>query len=70
MVDQRWRQVVAYTRGADGDWQREEHLGSGDVRVAALDVTLTLDDIYDDAPLPPLAVGEEDDEELEDSEWT
>ncbi|MEX2177367.1 MAG: Uma2 family endonuclease [Gemmatimonadaceae bacterium] len=62
VVEQRRRQVVAYNRGADGEWQREELVGSGDVRIGALDLTLTLDDIYDDVPLPPLAVGEEDDE--------
>lgn len=65
IVDQRRRQVILYTRGLDSEWRREELLGSGDVVIPALDVTLTLDEIYEDVPLPPLTVGEEDDEEYD-----
>ena len=58
IVEQRRRQVTVYTRDADGQWQREELIGSGDVVIPAIDATLTLDEIYEDVPLPPLAVGE------------
>lgn len=63
VVEQRRRQVIAYTRDAGGEWRRDEFVGSGDIRVDALDLTLTLDEIYDDVPLPPLNVGEEEEEE-------
>lgn len=67
-VEQRRRQVVLYTRAQDADWRRDEFLGSGDVPIPALGLSLTLDDIYEDVPLPPLAVGEEDDAE-DDEEY-
>jgi Uma2 family endonuclease len=63
IVEQRRRQVLVYTRGAEGDWTRDEISGSGDARIDILDATLSLDEIYDDVPLPPLSVGEQDDED-------
>jgi Uma2 family endonuclease len=63
IVEQRRRQVILYTRSHASEWRRDEFPGSGDVPVPALDVTLTLDEIYEDVPLPPLAVGEEEDAE-------
>lgn len=66
IVDQRRRQVLVYTRGAGGEWSRDELAGTGDVSIPSLDARFTLDEIYDDVPLPPLAVGEEEDELEED----
>jgi len=74
VVEQRRRHVIAYSRDAEGEWNREELQGSGEVRIDALDLTLTLDEIYDDVPLPPLGVGEGDEfadeweDELDDGE--
>jgi Uma2 family endonuclease len=62
IVDQRRRHVLAYTRGRGAEWTREEAAGTGEVRLAFLGATLSLDDIYEDVPLPPLAVGEGDDD--------
>jgi Uma2 family endonuclease len=61
VVDQRRRHVLVYTRTEVAEWIREEVSGSGGVRIPVLQATLSLDDIYDDVPLPPLAVGENDD---------
>jgi len=60
IVEQRHRRVLAYSRDAAGEWLREEFNGTGTVAVRALDATITLDDIYDDVPMPPLTVGEND----------
>jgi Uma2 family endonuclease len=60
VVEQRRRQVLVYTCGKGSDWTREEITGSGEARIAFLDASLSLDDIYEDVPLPPLAVGEEE----------
>jgi len=70
VVEQRRRQVFVYTRRADGEWDRVEALGSGDVAIPSLDMTLTLDDIYDDVPLPPLTVGEDDEMDEDDEGWS
>ncbi|MBI4503615.1 MAG: Uma2 family endonuclease [Gemmatimonadetes bacterium] len=59
VVEQRRRQVFAYTRDAKGQWLREEIQGSGEISIPTLGIQLSLDDIYDDVPLPPLAVKEE-----------
>ena len=56
IVDQRRRQVLAYSREAGGEWLREEIRGDGEVPV--LGTSITLDEIYEDIELPPLAVGE------------
>jgi len=63
IVEQRRRQVFVYTRAANGEWPREELAGSGEVAIAPLAARLTLDEIYEDVPLPPLTVGEDDAEE-------
>ena len=60
IVDQRRRQVLVYTR-RQNDWNREEIAGAGEVRIPFLDAVLSLDDVYEDVPLPPLTVGEDDD---------
>jgi Uma2 family endonuclease len=62
IVEQRRRQVTLYTRDADGEWERNELTGSGDVVIPAIDATLTLDEIYEDVPLPPLVIGEDETE--------
>lgn len=67
VVEQRRRQVIAYARDG-GEWRKDEFHGTGEIPVAALGVTLTLDEIYDDVPLPPLRVGEVEEEE-DDDEW-
>ena len=66
IVEQRRRHVLVYTRGDGGDWSRDELTGAGDVAIPCLEARFTLDEIYDDVPLPPLAVGEEEDELEED----
>ncbi|MGH7638591.1 MAG: Uma2 family endonuclease [Gemmatimonadaceae bacterium] len=66
VVEQRRRQVIVYTR-TRGAWRRDEVAGAGDAAIPALGLTLTLDDIYDDVPLPPLTVGEED-EDFDDAD--
>lgn len=62
VVEQRRRQVIAYTRDG-GEWRKDELLGTGEIPVPAVGVTLTLDEIYDDVPLPPLTDGEEGEDE-------
>lgn len=62
IVEQRRRHVLCYTRDAGGEWTRHEVQGVGVVVIPFLDAQLTLDEIYDDVPLPPLTV-------REDEEW-
>jgi Uma2 family endonuclease len=69
VVEQRRRLVLVYTRAGDGDWTRDEIAGAGDVKIDVLDTVLSLDDIYEDVPLPPLRVGEEDVDEWSDEEF-
>ena len=68
IVEQRRRMVTVYSRVSAGDWQGLEHVGSGDIALPFLDVTLTLDQVYEDVPLPPLQVGEDGDEYAEDDD--
>jgi Uma2 family endonuclease len=58
IVDQRRRHVHVYGRDETGEWVRAEMTGSDVIPISVLDTGLTLDDIYEDVPLPPLAVGE------------
>ena len=67
IVEQRRRQVIVYTRADGGEWMRDEVNGTGDILVPALDARITVDEIYDDVPLPPLTVGEEAD--AFDEDW-
>ena len=69
IVDQRRRHVLAYTRDAGGAWRQEELPGAeaGEVPIPFLGARLTVDQIYEDVTLPPLAVREG--EEWEDDEW-
>jgi len=66
IVEQRRRQVFVYNRASKGEWSREEIVGSGEAVIASLGARITLDEIYEDVPLPPLSVGEDDDWD----EWT
>jgi Uma2 family endonuclease len=66
IVEQRHRRVLMYVRGPDEAWLREEFVGDGTVELRVLDATIALDEIYDDVPMPPLSVGEGEDEE----EWS
>lgn len=65
IVEQRRRQVFVYARGSNGEWSREEIVGAGEIVIASLGARITLDEIYEDVPLPPLTVGENDEWE----EW-
>jgi len=69
IVEQRHRRVLAYSRDNDGSWVREELTGSGTVALHVLDIDITLDEIYDDIPMPPLAVGENDEDDETDEGW-
>jgi len=61
IVEQRWRKVIAYQRDAAGEWLKSDFEGQGEIELAPLGTQLTLDEIYDDVPMPPLAV--------KDAEW-
>jgi hypothetical protein len=52
-----------YSRVHGGEWQGMEYFGTGDIPIPFLETILTLDQIYEDVPLPPLRVGEEADED-------
>jgi Uma2 family endonuclease len=68
IVGQRHRQVIAYSRGPDDAWLREDVAGDGTLALRTLDLAITLDEIYDDVPMPPLSVGEGEDDEWSDDE--
>ena len=70
IVEQRRRQVLVYTRDESAGWLRDEINGSGEASIAFLGAALSLEDIYEDVPLPPLSVGEgeEWEEWLEDED--
>jgi Uma2 family endonuclease len=56
IIDHRRRRVERHWRDALGsDWQREELVGEGRVRVPCLDVELTLDEIYERVELPSVS---------------
>ena len=57
IIDHRRRRVERHSRDAhSGEWQREEIVGEGGVRVPCLDADLALDEIYERVELP--SVGE------------
>jgi Uma2 family endonuclease len=66
IVDQRRRHVLAYLREAAGAWARDEFHGDGEIALEFLSTRLSLDQIYEDVRLPPLTVGEDD----EDAAWS
>lgn len=59
IVDQRRRNVAVITRLPDGECARTEY-SSGDIPLAFLDHSISIDEIYDAVELPPMAVGEGD----------
>lgn len=59
IVDQRRRHAFVYRRESGGEWSRLEIQGDGEIPIPVLETTLRMADLYDDVPLPPLAVGEE-----------
>lgn len=65
IVEQRWREALLYTRNAGGSWERMEVSDAGQLEIPNPRCVLTLDEIYDDVPLPPLGVREELLEEIE-----
>jgi len=71
IVEQRRRHVLCYTRGANGEWSREEVQGDGDIALPFLDARITVDQIYEDVNLPPLTVKEDAEwnETWDDGEW-
>jgi len=58
IVDQRRRHVFVYRRNVVAEWLRDEMHGEGEIPIPTLETELKMDHIYDDVPLPPLAVGE------------
>ena len=71
IVEQRRRHVFVYRRER-GEWMRDELSGEGQIAIPTLDMELRLEEIYEDVPLPPLAVGEGEEWEdyaEEDGEW-
>lgn len=62
LVGQGRRFVILHSRDLDGGWNRTEIMGDGAVPLECLDTLLALDHIYEDVSLPPLTVGEEDDD--------
>lgn len=67
IVEQRWREVILYERDDEGEWLSVELQGNGDLVIPPFGARLSLDDIYDDVPMPPLGV-REDEWELSDGE--
>ncbi len=58
IVEQRRRHVLVYARSANGEWVRDAATGENNIPIPPLDTRITLDEIYEDIDLPPLAVGE------------
>ena len=65
IVEQERKLVTSFTRRPDGTWDRADLANAGQITVPCPQTTLTLDEIYEGAELPPLAVGET----TEDYEW-
>lgn len=66
MVEQRRRQVLVYSRAEAPGWVRDEILNVGDIPLPFLASALSMDEIYDDVPLPPLTVREGDSDDVDD----
>lgn len=58
IVEQRRREVTSHFRTPNGEWDRVEWIESGAIELAALRCILTLDEIYDEVPLPALRIRE------------
>jgi Uma2 family endonuclease len=59
IVEQRRREVTLHFRKTDGSWDRLEFLGTGRLDLSTLGASLTLDEIYDDVPMPDLRMSEQ-----------
>jgi hypothetical protein len=59
-VEQRRRHVLAYRRGAEGPWSKEEFQGDGEITLPGLETSVTMDQVYEDVQLPPLTVREDE----------
>jgi Uma2 family endonuclease len=72
IVAQRRRHVLAYLRASDGEWLRTEYVGSDRILLPVLNTKIGLDEIYEAIDLPPLAVGEDwdDDGGAEEDTWS
>jgi Uma2 family endonuclease len=76
IVEQRRREVTAHFRDASGEWQRTEFVDAGRMELPFLGTSLTLDEIYEDVPMPafqiregmPGGYGEDDDIDDEDAD--
>lgn len=53
IVEQRRREVTAHFRDARGEWQRTELVDASRIELPFLTASLTLDEIYEDVPIPP-----------------
>ena len=58
LVEQSRRCVLHHFRGHNGEWHREEVVGSGSLSLRCPVTTLTLDQIYEGVALSPLGVAE------------
>lgn len=58
IVEQRRKEVTLHFRTGDGTWDRLEFLDTGRLDLSALGTSMTLDEIYEDVPMPALHVGE------------
>lgn len=62
IAEQKRRRVIVYNRISATEWAKADLTGSGVVNVPCIDVQLSLDEIYGHLELPPMNVGEENDE--------
>lgn len=60
IVEQNRRYALAYVRDEALGWVRHELSGQGSVPLDFLGGAISLDEIYDDVPLPPLSVKEQE----------
>ncbi|MGH7636114.1 MAG: hypothetical protein ACREOK_00560 [Gemmatimonadaceae bacterium] len=69
VVEQKRRGVISYRRISADSWDKTESAGTGVVEIPCVDLTLSLDDLYEGLELPRLQVREGEDEyTLEDYE--
>jgi len=62
IAEQKRRRVIMYTRRSAMEWNKADLSGAGIVDVPCIHVQLSLDEVYDHLELPPMNVGEENDE--------
>jgi Uma2 family endonuclease len=55
VIDQRRRRVDRHWRGADGSWRTEDYIVEGDVSVPCIDMSISVDEIYEGVDLPSLS---------------